>query len=105
MNSIRMPWISYLVLWTIKYEESVAKRIFHYLTSNVGLLYENVTKYSMTGYYSFDYVGFVDGERSMTSYVFTLGGFVVSWETNLLQAVTLYITKVECTTLIEVAVE
>ncbi|XP_038904473.1 secreted RxLR effector protein 161-like [Benincasa hispida] len=56
------------------------KRIFRYLrgTSDVGLVYGNFTECLVTGYSDFDYAGDVDSRRSMTGYVFTLGGSVVS---------------------------
>ena len=52
------------------------KRIFRYLrgTSDVGLIYGGDTQCLVTGYSDSDYAGDVDTRRSMTGYVFTLGG-------------------------------
>uniref|UniRef100_A0A803N5N9 Uncharacterized protein n=1 Tax=Chenopodium quinoa TaxID=63459 RepID=A0A803N5N9_CHEQI len=47
------------------------------------------------GYLDSDYAGDVDGRRSMTGYVFTLGGSVVSWKATLQPTVTLSTTKVD----------
>ena len=56
------------------------KRIFRYLkgTSNIRFIYGNHTQWLVTCFSDSDYVGDVDGRRSMTGYVFTLGGFIVS---------------------------
>jgi len=47
----------------------------------------------VTGYSDSDYVGDADSRRSMTSYVFTLGGSVVSWKATLQPTVTLSTTE------------
>uniref|UniRef100_A0A3Q7JMW7 Reverse transcriptase Ty1/copia-type domain-containing protein n=1 Tax=Solanum lycopersicum TaxID=4081 RepID=A0A3Q7JMW7_SOLLC len=47
----------------------------------------------VTGYSDSDYAGDVDTRRSMTSYVFTLGGSVVSWKATLQPTVTLSTTE------------
>ena len=67
------------------------KRIFRYLrgTSDVGLIYGGDTHCLVTGYSDSDYAGDVDSRRSMTGYVFTLSGSVVSWKATLQAAVTL----------------
>lgn len=56
------------------------KRIFRYLrvTSDIGLLYGGDKQCLVTWYSDSDYAGDVDSRRSMTGYVFTLGGSVVS---------------------------
>ncbi|KAK9676132.1 hypothetical protein RND81_11G056600 [Saponaria officinalis] len=61
------------------------KRIFWYLkgTSDVGLIYGGVTECLLSGYSKSDYVRDVDSRRSMTGYVFTLVGSVVSWKATL----------------------
>ncbi|XP_042035223.1 secreted RxLR effector protein 161-like [Salvia splendens] len=83
------------------------KRIFRYLrgTYDVGLVYGGDTHCSVTGYSDSDYAGDVDGRRSMTDYVFTLGGSVVSWKATLQAAVTLSTTEAEYMTLTEAAKE
>ncbi|XP_048501345.1 secreted RxLR effector protein 161-like [Beta vulgaris subsp. vulgaris] len=63
------------------------KRIFWYLRgmSKIGLIYEG----DVTCFSDFDYAMDVDGRRSMTSYVFTLGGSVVNWKATLQPTLTL----------------
>uniref|UniRef100_A0A3Q7J5Z4 Reverse transcriptase Ty1/copia-type domain-containing protein n=1 Tax=Solanum lycopersicum TaxID=4081 RepID=A0A3Q7J5Z4_SOLLC len=53
----------------------------------------------------FDYAGDVDTRRSMTGYVFTLGGSVVSWKATLQPTVTLSTTEAEYMALTEAAKE
>uniref|UniRef100_A0A3Q7H623 Reverse transcriptase Ty1/copia-type domain-containing protein n=1 Tax=Solanum lycopersicum TaxID=4081 RepID=A0A3Q7H623_SOLLC len=73
------------------------KRIFRYLrgTSNVGLIYGGDALCLVTLYSDSDYAGEVDKRRSMNSYVFNLGGAVVSWKATLQPTVTLSTTEVE----------
>ncbi|KAL6140713.1 hypothetical protein ACLB2K_059009 [Fragaria x ananassa] len=73
------------------------KRLFRYLkgTSDVGLIYGGDTKCLVTGYSDSDYAGDVDTRRSMTGYVFTLGGSVVIWKATLQPTVTLSTTEAE----------
>lgn len=83
------------------------KRIFRYLrgTSDVGLIYGSDTQCLVTGYSDSDYAGDVDSRRSMTGYVFTLGGSVVSWKATLQPTVTLSTTEAEYIALTEAAKE
>ena len=83
------------------------KRIFRYLrgTSDVGLIYGGDAHVSVTGYSDSDYAGDVDSRRSMTGYVFTLGGSVVSWKATLQATVTLSTTEAEYMALTEAAKE
>jgi transposase InsO family protein len=83
------------------------KRIFRYLrgTSDVGLFYGGDPYSSVTGYSDSDYAGDVDSRRSMTGYVFTLGGSVVSWKATLQATVTLSTTEAEYMALTEAAKE
>jgi hypothetical protein len=83
------------------------KRIFRYLrgTSDVGLIYGSDTECLVTGYSDSDYAGDVDTRRSMTGYVFTLGGSVVSWKATLQPTVTLSTTEAEYMALTEAAKE
>lgn len=60
----------------------VVQRIFRYriCTSDVDLIYEGDSHGSVIGYNSdYYYSGGVDSRMSMTRYVITLDGFVVSW--------------------------
>ncbi|XP_047309704.1 secreted RxLR effector protein 161-like [Impatiens glandulifera] len=83
------------------------KRIFRYLrgTFDVGLIYGGDTQYLITRYSDSDYARDVDSRRSMTGYVFTLGGSVVSWKATLQPTVTLSTTEVEYMALTEAVKE
>lgn len=61
------------------------KRIFHYIrgTSDISLSYGSDSQCLVYGYSNFDYTKDMDNRISMTDYVFTLGGFVVSWKATL----------------------
>uniref|UniRef100_A0A3Q7GMB0 Reverse transcriptase Ty1/copia-type domain-containing protein n=1 Tax=Solanum lycopersicum TaxID=4081 RepID=A0A3Q7GMB0_SOLLC len=74
-------------------------------TSEVGLIYGGDTQRLVTGYSDSDYAGDVDTRRSMTGYVFTLGGSVVSWKATLQPTVTLSTTEAEYMALTEAAKE
>uniref|UniRef100_A0A3Q7FS12 COBRA C-terminal domain-containing protein n=1 Tax=Solanum lycopersicum TaxID=4081 RepID=A0A3Q7FS12_SOLLC len=63
------------------------------------------TQCLVTGYSDSDYAGDVDTRRSMTGYVFTLGGSVVSWKATLQPTVTLSTTEAEYMALTEAAKE
>ncbi|XP_057528050.1 secreted RxLR effector protein 161-like [Amaranthus tricolor] len=73
------------------------KRIFRYLrgTTDISLVYGNGKKFLVTGYSGSDYTADVDTRRSMTGYVFTLGGSMVSWKSTLQSSVTLSTAEVE----------
>ncbi|XP_038896672.1 secreted RxLR effector protein 161-like [Benincasa hispida] len=62
-------------------------------------------EYLVTDYSDSNYVGDVDSKRSMTGYVFTMGGSVVSWKSILQPTVTLSIIEVEYMVLIEATKE
>lgn len=83
------------------------KRIFRYLrgTSDISLVYGGDTQCLVTGYFDSDYAGDVDSRRSMTGYVFTLGGSVMSWKATLQPTVTLSTIEAEYMALTEVAKE
>uniref|UniRef100_A0A3Q7EY05 Reverse transcriptase Ty1/copia-type domain-containing protein n=1 Tax=Solanum lycopersicum TaxID=4081 RepID=A0A3Q7EY05_SOLLC len=74
-------------------------------TSDVGLIYGGDTQCLVTGYSDSDYAGDVDTRRSMTGYVFTLGGSVVSWKATLQPTVTLSTTEAEYMALTEAVKE
>ncbi|KAK9676070.1 hypothetical protein RND81_11G051700 [Saponaria officinalis] len=57
-------------------------------TADVGLVYGNNDECLVVGYSDSDYAADVDGRRSVTGYVFTLGGSVVSWKYTLQSSVT-----------------
>ena len=83
------------------------KRIFRYLkgTSDVSLVYGDKDPRLITEYSDSDYAGDVDSRRSMTGYVFTLGGSVVSWKATLQSTVTLSTTEAKYMALTEAAKE
>ena len=66
-------------------------------TSHVGLVYDKVFDISreIVGYVDFDYVGDLDRRRSLTRYVFTLCGNVISWKATLQSTIALSTTKAE----------
>uniref|UniRef100_A0A3Q7HEN8 Reverse transcriptase Ty1/copia-type domain-containing protein n=1 Tax=Solanum lycopersicum TaxID=4081 RepID=A0A3Q7HEN8_SOLLC len=66
---------------------------------------EGDTQCLVTGYSDSDYAGDVDTRRSMTGYVFTLGGSIVSWKATLQPTVTLSTTEAEYMALTEAAKE
>ncbi|XP_047320506.1 secreted RxLR effector protein 161-like [Impatiens glandulifera] len=72
---------------------------------NVVSSYGSDSQCLVSGYSDSDYAGDVDSRRSMTGYVFTLGGSVVSWKATLQPTVTLSTTKAEYMALTEAAKE
>ena len=83
------------------------QRIFRYLrgTTDIGLVYGNGKECLVTGYSDSDYAADVDTRRSVTGYVFTLGGSVVSWKSTLQSSVTLSTTEAEYMALTSAAKE
>ncbi|GAA0159880.1 transmembrane signal receptor [Lithospermum erythrorhizon] len=83
------------------------KRIFRYLkgTSDVVLSYGCNSQYIISGYFDSDYAGDVDSKRSMTSYVFTLGGTVVSRRATLQSTMIFSTIEAEYMALTEAAKE
>ena len=63
--------------------------------SHVGLVYDKSIDISgeIVGYVDSDYIGDLDIRRSLTRYVFTLCGNVISWKTTLQSTVILLTTK------------
>jgi ATP-binding cassette subfamily B (MDR/TAP) protein 1 len=68
--------------------------IFRYLhgTSNACLQFGH-SKIGLVGYVDSDYAGDLDKRRSLTGYLFTIGGCVVSWKARLQATVTLSTTE------------
>uniref|UniRef100_A0A803M6E3 F-box protein n=1 Tax=Chenopodium quinoa TaxID=63459 RepID=A0A803M6E3_CHEQI len=58
-------------------------------TTDIGLVYGNDKECLVTGYSDSDYAADVDTRRSVTGYVFTLGGSVVNWKSTLQSSITL----------------
>ncbi|XP_047308518.1 secreted RxLR effector protein 161-like [Impatiens glandulifera] len=97
--------VSRFMVQLVKEHWQAVKRIFRYLrgTFDVGLIYGGDTQCLITGYSDSDYAGDVDSRRSMTGYVFTLGGSVVSWKATIQPIVTLSTTEAEYMALTEAA--
>jgi hypothetical protein len=60
------------------------KWIFRYLK---GIIYARLefgrSNEELTGYVNADFAGDIDKRRSLTDYVFTFGGCVISWKSQL----------------------
>ena len=67
-------------------------------TSHVGLVYDKNFDISrgIVGYVDFDYVGDLDRRRSLTRYVFTLCGNVISWKATLQSTIALSTIEAKC---------
>ena len=85
------------------------KWILQYLrgTSHVDLLYDKIIDIygEIVGYVDSDYAGDLDKRRSLTGYVFTLCGNVISWKATLQSTVALSTTKIEYMTATEAVKE
>ncbi|KAG8500695.1 hypothetical protein CXB51_002843 [Gossypium anomalum] len=70
--------------------------ILRYLrgTTNVCLQFGR-TKYGVIGYVDADFAGDLDRRRSLTGYVFTIGGCAISWKATLQTTVALSTTEAE----------
>src|SRR5207237_9190631 len=70
--------------------------IFRYLcgTSNACLQFEK-SRDGLVGYVDSDYAGDLDKRRSLTGYIFTIGGCAVSWKASLQATVALSTTEAE----------
>ncbi|GJX33996.1 hypothetical protein Tco_0245553 [Tanacetum coccineum] len=86
---------------------NAVKCIFRYLkgTSDVGLNYGGEREYLVAGYSYSDYDADLDARRLLTSYVFTIGNFVVSWKDTLQPSIALSTTEAEYIALTEPAKE
>jgi ATP-binding cassette subfamily B (MDR/TAP) protein 1 len=74
----------------------VVQWIFRYLrgTSNTCLQFEK-SRDGLVGYVDSDYAGDLNNRRSLTGYVFTIGGCGVSWKASLQATVALSTTEAE----------
>ena len=59
----------------------------------------------IVGYVDSNYVGDLDRRKSLITYVFTLGGCVISWKTTLESTVALSTTEAKYITVIEIVKE
>ncbi|XP_062104529.1 secreted RxLR effector protein 161-like [Humulus lupulus] len=80
----------------------VVKWLLRYLkgSSELGLEYKRGEK-QVIGYCDSDYAADLDKRRSLTDFVFTFGGNVISWKSNLQHIVALSTTEVEYVALTE----
>jgi len=63
------------VTWILQYRRGMV---------DVRLIYgKGDTFLDVTGYSNSNYVGDLDGRKSLTSYIFTLAAFVISWNASL----------------------
>jgi len=83
------------------------KRIFRYLkgTQEIGLMYGADQVCDMAGYTDSDFAGDIDKRRSLSGYVFTFAGSVVSWKSTLQPTVSLSTTEAEYVAMTEAAKE
>ena len=59
------------------------------------ILVFQVSDLGLQSYEDADMAGYVDGRKSTTRYIYTLGGMIISWVSKLQKIVTLSITKYE----------
>ena len=73
------------------------KRILRYLkgTCNYGLLYRKDTPAELTGYSDADWAGDVGDRKSISGYIYFLGGAAISWKSSKQSCVALSTTEAE----------
>ena len=84
------------------------KWIFRYLkgTTDYDIMFsKQQSDHSIRGYVDADYVGDLNGRRSTTGYVFTLGGEPICWKSMIQSLVALSTTESEYMAMVEVAKE
>ncbi|XP_057532925.1 secreted RxLR effector protein 161-like [Amaranthus tricolor] len=106
----RVPYanaVSCLLYAMVFARPDIAHAIFRYLrgTTDIGLVCGSGKECLVTGYSDSNYVADVDTSTSMTGYVFTLGGSVVSFKSTLQSLVTLSTTEAEYMALTSAAKE
>ena len=84
------------VKWLLRYMKGSAE---------VQLVYSQEKEFKTQGYCDSDYTGDRDGSRSLSGYVFTIGGKVVSWRSSLQPVVALSTTEAEYISLTEAVKE
>ena len=110
------PNISHIVSVVSRYMDrprkihwQTVKWILRYLkwTSHVGLVYDKSSDISgeIVGCVDYDYARDLDRRISLSRYVFTLGGCVISWKTTLESTVALSTTEAKYITVIEIVKE
>ncbi|CAA7044115.1 unnamed protein product [Microthlaspi erraticum] len=83
------------------------KWLLRYLKGSVGmnLVYTKGKDFSVQGFSDSDYPADLDRRRSISGYVFMVGGNTVSWKSSLQKATTLSITETEFVALTEAVKE
>ena len=109
------PDISHAVSVVSRYMSNLGKRhweavkwILRYLrgSTDIGLKYDgNQASENVVGYADSDYAGDLDKRRSMTGYVFTVFGCIVSWKATLQSTIALSTTEAEYMALTEAVKE
>jgi len=80
------------------------KWILRYLRGTSHYYFGGSNSY-LQGYVDFNMASDIDGGRSTTGYVFTIGGIVVSWISKLQQVMALSTTEVEYFAIMEASKE
>ena len=83
------------------------KWVFKYLTGalDISLTFTKQDQFDIVGYSDSDYSADLDGRRSVSAYVFQVGGNTVSWRSTLQSVVALSTTEAEYMALTEAAKE
>ena len=85
------------VTWILQYRRGMV---------DVRLIYgKGDTFLDVTGYSNSNYVGDLDGRKSLTSYIFTLAAFVISWNASLQSSIALSTMEAKYISLTEAAKE
>lgn len=93
-NHVKEHWLA--VKWILKYLKG---------TSYSRLVFQKNGELKLTGFCDSDYASGLDMRRSITSFVFTLGGTAISWKSGLQKVVAFSTTEAEYIVLTEAAKE
>lgn len=83
-NPIKEHWLG--VKWVLRYIRG---------TMETKLCYKKGSEFVLRGYCDSDYAADIDGRRSISGVVFTLGGNTISWKSSLQDVVALSTTEAE----------
>ena len=84
-----------VVQWIFRYLRGTSDKCLHYGGSNTDVV----------GFVDFDYADDLDKSKSLTGYVFTVGGTAISWKATLQHSIALSTTEAEYMALAEVVKE
>ena len=80
--------------------------IFRYLRDSIDVcLHFGKTRDGVVRYVDFDFAGDLDKRRSLTGYVFTVGGCAINWKATLQTTIALSTTEAEYMTITEACKE